>query len=129
MNGQFKHDCDRCVLVHRTKDLDLYVCPTRKGGRTISTVIARYGDVAPDYASGLEPALIGSQEPDSRAGWMNHALFCALSDGWKVPGKLYGKLYTSAHGHKGRVVLVSSAVTKESVTTYDGLGRVTRTYR
>jgi hypothetical protein len=53
---KFIHDCDACTFLGHYNNHDLYAC-ARKGA--IDTVIARYGDDGPAYASGLIFALRG----------------------------------------------------------------------
>ena len=47
---QFKHDCDKCVHTGSDPTHDYYYCSTCVGG---PTVIARYSNEGPDYASGM----------------------------------------------------------------------------
>lgn len=53
MAPRYTHDCDECCFVGSFHDAtdgvdyDLYACPFEP------TVVARYGDEGPDYASGL----------------------------------------------------------------------------
>jgi hypothetical protein len=53
MKPRFHHDCDRCTFLghHDTNEgpFDLYHCTQTY----FPTVIARYGDKGPEYASGL----------------------------------------------------------------------------
>lgn len=44
---RYDHDCDICWYLGRYRKWDLYVCPLRP------TVIARFGNDGPDYASSL----------------------------------------------------------------------------
>jgi len=63
----FEHDCDGCVFLgsyeHKGCLCDLYFCgqggPGGPGDH--NTVIARYSDDPPDYASGMTFALLGHQ--------------------------------------------------------------------
>jgi hypothetical protein len=54
---KFTHDCDRCAFLGHYHNHDLYAC-ARNG--KIDTVIARYGDKGPEYASGLLFAIHGT---------------------------------------------------------------------
>ena len=45
---QHKHDCDQCVYLAHIDDYDVYHC--KKLG-IMPTIIARYGDNGPQYAS------------------------------------------------------------------------------
>ena len=96
---QFKHDCERCRLVHQVvgeQPLDIYVCPVTGSAaeRHISTVIARHGDEGDQYGSGLEFAMRGPQDDDDLQGrHLNAGLAKALRDGFRLPRGLYGKVF------------------------------------
>lgn len=47
MAPRYKHDCDACRYAGNWEGQDLYYCPNCDGG----TVVLRYGDDGPDYAS------------------------------------------------------------------------------
>ena len=51
----FKHDCDACTFLGTYDEHDLYHCvgPVHQVG---PTVIARWSDHGPDYASGMQAA-------------------------------------------------------------------------
>lgn len=52
MKAKFTHDCDRCQFLGHYFGHDVYVC--NGGGNTLmgmGSIIARYGDDGPDYAS------------------------------------------------------------------------------
>lgn len=54
---RYTHDCTGCIFLGLWANFDLYYC---KGSSPIrTTVIARYGDKGPEYASGLEVARTG----------------------------------------------------------------------
>lgn len=59
----FEHDCDGCVYLGADEEYDFYCCGKGPG----ATVIARFSDEGPDYASGAEHALAIEQRdgPDS----------------------------------------------------------------
>jgi hypothetical protein len=44
---RYTHDCDACEYLGEHLEYDLYYCPRCDGG----TVLARYGNDGPDYAS------------------------------------------------------------------------------
>ena len=52
---QYQHDCNKCKFLGRFRsegtDYDLYFC--KQGTGTNPTVIARFGDDGPQYASGM----------------------------------------------------------------------------
>lgn len=52
MTPQFEHDCTRCIFLGRWETYDLYFCPQGP----FPTVIARFGNDGPQYASGLASA-------------------------------------------------------------------------
>ena len=43
----FKHDCDECVFLGHVVEHDFYYCD-----KSITTLVARYGNDGPDYTSG-----------------------------------------------------------------------------
>jgi hypothetical protein len=49
---QFIHDCNNCTFLGADQEHDFYYC-----GKTIPTVIARFGSDGADYVSGLHQAL------------------------------------------------------------------------
>lgn len=61
---RYQHDCQVCVFLGHYDGSDLYFCPQHG----IKTVIARFSDLGPDYASGL-PAIRNRflQEAELRA--------------------------------------------------------------
>ncbi len=48
----FTHDCDNCKFLGRYDGHDLYVCPSRERPSRMWSVLARYGNDGPEYASG-----------------------------------------------------------------------------
>lgn len=56
-NGaRYQHDCADCIFLDQYYDYDLYYCD--HGGRTLPTVIARFGDQGPYYTSGISLAKV-----------------------------------------------------------------------
>ena len=49
---RFHNDCDRCVFLAASDSHDFYYCP-RENIMGTETVIARYGNEAPEYQSGI----------------------------------------------------------------------------
>ena len=47
MKPQFKHDCENCLFIGIFHDFDVYICLGTEAG----SMIARYGDDGPQYAS------------------------------------------------------------------------------
>jgi len=47
MKPRFQHDCDKCIFLGHFNEHDVYFCPKSNGG----SLLARYGDDGPDYAS------------------------------------------------------------------------------
>lgn len=60
---RFRHDCDRCQSLGQYGPHDLYVCP---GGVLGQTLLARYGDDGPEYAS-LDREIVEQHEARLRA--------------------------------------------------------------
>jgi len=54
---RYTHDCDSCKFLGEHKQFDLYFCARCDGG----SVIARYGDNGPDYASAPKDLLTDKQ--------------------------------------------------------------------
>lgn len=55
---RFAHDCSACTFVGQTLKYDLYTCPQ---GR-FPTIVARYGHVPHEYASGDGVVFIDSPQ-------------------------------------------------------------------
>jgi hypothetical protein len=49
---RYQHDCDKCAFLGQDANYDLYFCSQG----SLPTVIARYGDDAQEYMSGLQLA-------------------------------------------------------------------------
>jgi hypothetical protein len=61
---RFEHDCEKCTFLGNDGEHDLYFC-MQMG--SMPTVIARYGNGGPDYASGLGTTHPSLQEGERRA--------------------------------------------------------------
>jgi len=65
---KFDHECESCLYLGRFLKHDLYACRDQQKTKTISTVLARYGNEDNEYISGLELAfLYGSLELNSKS--------------------------------------------------------------
>jgi hypothetical protein len=68
----FTHDCEACTFLGTWDGFDLYVC--NQGSTDHATLIARYGDAAPAYKSGLDFGLIpfnsGVASPPMRVAYL-----------------------------------------------------------
>lgn len=51
MPPRFTHDCDRCRFIGQHGDFDIYVCARPADSVLGPTLLARYGDDGPEYAS------------------------------------------------------------------------------
>jgi hypothetical protein len=67
---RYTHDCDTCQYLGEYEEFDLYYCPRANRG----SVIARYGNGGPEYASSMVRLLTDEDQaflkanPDYRAG-------------------------------------------------------------
>lgn len=131
LEPKFKHDCERCVLVHQVagdEPLDIYVCPVSDVDvkRRINTVIARYGDEGDQYGSGLEFAMRGPQDADDVEGrHLNAGLAKALRDGFRLPRGIYGKVFVDfGWDDVGNCMSVSFVSVQDNHATVYGGGRI-----
>lgn len=51
LTPRYTHDCSLCTFLGMFREYDIYVHDTNEDG--YPTIIARYGDEGPDYASGF----------------------------------------------------------------------------
>jgi len=49
MAPKYKHDCSQCTFLGHFANHDVYVCQIQ--GESLTSLIARYGDDGPEYAS------------------------------------------------------------------------------
>lgn len=80
---RFVHDCDRCLYLGTWCGADLYVCTDSDESKVIDTVIARFSDDPPDYASSVhiarEKAFPGATHRELRVAYLL-ALDCGFID-------------------------------------------------
>lgn len=69
MKPRYEHNCDRCEFLGHLLGHDLYYC---EQGSDLPTIVARYGNEGPDYASGERVRITG-------VGW-EHQLVLELPD-------------------------------------------------
>jgi hypothetical protein len=62
MKPKFKHDCEVCIFLGHHDDYDLYYHPDM----VMDTLIARFGDGGPEYASGIP--FYGKSQAITKAG-------------------------------------------------------------
>src|SRR5579864_5375316 len=65
MKTRFSHNCSGCIFIGQSKNgkYDFWYCAMEAGGPTL---VGRYGDAGPDYAS----TLIENLERDGAGSWL-----------------------------------------------------------
>lgn len=88
MPRRYNHDCGICKFLNYFENYDLYVCSY--DGKTIDTLVARYGDKTNKYVSGLYFATEIKHlklEKITHDRWaLIQALMLALKQGYQLPG-------------------------------------------
>jgi hypothetical protein len=97
-NPHFKHDCDHCEFWGHWFGHDVYYC----GG----SIVARWGDDGPDYASSPLSVLVTEQEPGyAIEDSVRHVIMPYIEWLWKF-GDDYRKAWYTALAFKGMEMLM-----------------------
>ena len=75
---RYTHNCDRCEFLGQYGNYDLYVCP-KFNDIIIDTLVVRFGNESPDYASG---AVFGIQHLNEKNNPYREALKRAVKKGF-----------------------------------------------
>lgn len=78
MEPTYKHDCGCCEFLGPYREYDLYWCPQVQVDGSNQTIVARFGDEGPEYAS-LPIELCASME--NQLGWAAMGLRRAMELG------------------------------------------------
>ena len=87
MKPLYEHDCEQCMFLGTFELKDLYVCPTNRSDKIISTVIARCSSEGSDYSSGLHFAVYHEVFKSSNSRALQEALKRALAKGFILPSE------------------------------------------